>query len=175
MDCPACNNSLNQIKAGSVLVDVCDEGCGGLWFDSHELNQVDESHEAAGEHLLKITRHPDVQVDLHKKRSCPKCDGVIMMKHFMSTRHEIEVDECPNCGGFWLDAGELGQIRNQFESEAEREQAAKKVFSDTFGEDLARMLKENKEKAEQANNITKLFRFICPSYYIKGKQSWGAY
>jgi Zn-finger nucleic acid-binding protein len=32
-------------------------------------------------------------------------------RHFFSAKRRIEVDECPNCGGYWLDAGELAQIR----------------------------------------------------------------
>lgn len=175
MKCPACNNTLDQMKVGNITVDVCNQGCGGLWFDSSELRQVDEKHEAAGEALLNIKKNPNVSVDLHKTRSCPKCDDVIMMKHFMSVKNEVEVDECPKCRGFWLDAGELGQIRNQFKTEADREAAASKVFSETFGDELAKMLAENQEKVERAGNIAKIFRFLLPSYYMKGKQTWGAF
>lgn len=175
MKCPACANTLSQMKVGEITVDVCENGCGGIWFDGFELKRVDEKHEAAGESLLNIKKNPGVKVDYLKKRSCPKCDDVIMMKHFMSVKREVEVDECPNCGGFWLDAGELGQIRDQFATETDRESAASKVFSETFGEELEKMLDESQEKADRAHSIAKMFRFLCPSYYIPGKQKWGAF
>jgi Zn-finger nucleic acid-binding protein len=38
------------------------------------------------------------------------------------------VDECPNCGGYWLDAGELAQIRAE-RAGAEAEQAAEHNIS----------------------------------------------
>src|SRR5437773_8017127 len=118
MKCPACFNELTQTQVGSLVVDVCDGGCGGVWFDAFELQRVDEETEAAGDHLLKIHRDERVQVDVARKRECPRCAGVKLKRHFFSARRKIEVDECPNCGGYWLDAGELAQIRQ------EKEQAA---------------------------------------------------
>lgn len=175
MKCPACSNQLIATKVGDITVDVCKHGCGGIWFDNYELRRVDEKHEAAGEVLLNIQKNPGVDVDYDLPRSCPKCDDVIMLKHFMSVKREVEVDECGNCGGFWLDAGELGKIRDQFANEEAREKAAKVYFSETFGDELQRMLDESQEKAEKAHKIAKMFRFLCPSYYIPGKQKWGAF
>ncbi len=175
MKCPACSNQLEAMKVGNITVDVCQNGCGGLWFDNYELKQVDEKHEAIGEKLLHIPRNPDAKVDLKQRRACPKCDNVLMMKHFMSVKRDVEVDECGNCGGFWLDAGELGLIRDQFNTEADREKAAVSYFDETFGDDLQKMIDESEEKAERAHKIAKIFRFICPSYYIPGKQKWGAF
>ena len=88
---------------------------------------------------------------------------------------EVEVDECQNCGGFWLDYGELGRIRSQYSSEEERKKAAEEYFEDLFGEELKRMQEEAEEKREKAKKIIRMFRFICPSYYIPGKQDWGAF
>jgi len=175
MKCPACANTLVATKVGEITVDVCKNGCGGLWFDNYELKRVDERHEVAGEALLQFEKNPGVSVDYTKKRPCPKCNGVTMMKHFMSIKRDVEVDECGNCGGFWLDAGELGQIRNQFKTEADRTKAAEGFFDDAFGEELEKMLEESQEKADRAGSIAKMFRFLLPSYYIPGKQKWGAF
>ena len=175
MKCPACGNQLKLIIVGGLSVDVCKNGCGGIWFDNFELKQVDEKHESAGERLLQIERNPDTVVDRNQLRLCPKCENQKMMKHFMSVKKEVEVDECPACGGFWLDTGELGQIRSQFENEADRQRAADEYFEEVFGDDLAKMRAESEEKLKRARNIAKMFRFICPSYYIPGKQEWGAF
>jgi Zn-finger nucleic acid-binding protein len=34
-----------------------------------------------------------------------------LKRHFFSAKRKVEVDQCPNCGGYWLDAGELAAIR----------------------------------------------------------------
>jgi uncharacterized protein len=111
MKCPACFNNLTQMQVGNLVVDVCQHGCGGIWFDAFELNQVDEQNEAAGEPLLGISRDERIVVDPARKRECPRCPDMKLHRHFFSAKRRIEVDECPNCGGYWLDAGELAQIR----------------------------------------------------------------
>ena len=175
MKCPTCDNILDSLKLGNILLDVCAGGCGGIWFDAFELQKVDEPHEPTGEKLLEIKRKKNAKIDYTQKRSCPKCRDVIMIKHFFSVKRSVEVDECPKCGGFWLDYGELSRIRNLFESEEDRREAAKKYFDDIFGKELAQMHRESKEKTEKAQRIARMFKFICPSYYIPGKQEWGAY
>jgi len=117
MRCPACFNELTQLQVGSLLVDVCQGGCGGIWFDGFELQQVDEARESLGEPLLHIRRNERVTVDPSRKRECPRCTGVKLHRHYFSARRRVEVDQCPNCNGYWLDAGELTLIR------AERAQA----------------------------------------------------
>jgi uncharacterized protein len=113
MKCPACFNPLSSVTLGRLTVDVCRGGCGGTWFDAFELLQVDEPDESAGEWLVRIERDPRLQVDFSRKRSCPKCDGVKLMRHYFSPKRRVEVDECPGCGGYWLDAGELEKIRDE--------------------------------------------------------------
>jgi len=175
MKCPACGNALVAKKAGDVEVDVCEGGCGGIWFDWLELKKFDEPHESVGEELLEVARDPGVVVDRSKRLACPKCDGVVMMRHFFSVKRAVEVDECPGCGGYWLDAGELGQIRGLFGSEQERHQAAEEYFEEIFGEQLAAMAAESEVHLKKVRAIAQLFRFICPSFYIPGKQDWGAF
>ena len=175
MKCPACGNELREKKAGEITVDVCEGGCGGIWFDQFEFRKVDEPHESAGESLLESGRRKDVYIDRSAKRKCPRCDSVVMMRHFFCTKKEIEVDECPGCGGFWLDAGELGEIRSQYDNEEDRDKAAKEYFSELFGVHLTSMKAESREKLKKARSIASMFRFICPSAYIPGKQDWGAF
>ena len=37
---------------------------------------------------------------------CPRCDGALKESKF----EEIMIDTCENCGGVWLDSGELEQV-----------------------------------------------------------------
>ncbi len=175
MKCPACGNELEEMTAGDVAVDVCKGGCGGIWFDWLEMKKFDEPHESAGEAILEVERDDSVTVDHSKRLNCPKCDGIVMMRHFFSIKKEVEVDECPGCGGFWLDAGELGKIRSLFSTEEERHKAAKEYFDEVFGEELTAMQAEDEAKLAKAKKVTNMFRFICPSYYIPGKQEGAAF
>ena len=111
MKCPACDQVLTSIQVGAVEVDACQGGCGGVWFDAFELKKVDEEHEAAGEHLTRLERGPDLMVDAARKRDCPRCEGIKLKRHRFSRTSGVEVDHCPNCAGYWLDAGELEKIR----------------------------------------------------------------
>ena len=175
MNCPACGNVLEEMTIGDVVVDVCQGGCGGIWFDNFELEKFDEPHESAGEELLDIERDESIVVDRTKRLNCPKCDGIVMMRHFFSVKKEVEVDECPGCGNFWLDAGELGKIRSLFDTEEERHRAAHEYFSEVFGGQLAAIQNEDQAKLNKVRKIANMFRFVCPSYYIPGKQDWGAF
>ena len=123
MKCPACFNELSQVQVGNLIVDVCQGGCGGIWFDAFELQRVDEEEEVAGEQLLHIDRDPQVKVDPMRKRECPKCPGMKLQRHYFSARRRVEVDECPNCAGYWLDAGELAQIRAEKTLSAQEQQS----------------------------------------------------
>ena len=38
---------------------------------------------------------------------CPTCKDVTLA---MTTRHDIEIDYCPECRGVWLDRGELDKL-----------------------------------------------------------------
>ena len=175
MKCPACENPLQEMTVEDVTVDVCKGGCGGIWFDQFELKKFDEPHESAGERLLEIERDEGITVDRAKRFKCPKCEDVVMMRHFFSVKKQVEVDECPSCGGFWLDAGELDKMRSLFKTEEERHKAAEEQFAEIFGLQLAETQAQDEAKLNKVRRISNMFRFVCPSYYIPGKQDWGAF
>lgn len=174
MNCPACGETTSEMQAGDVKVDVC-ESCGGMWFDNYELRKVDEPHEAEGEALLDVREAAAVRVDHLAERTCPRCPDLELRRHFFSVERQVEVDECPGCGGIWLDVGELATIRAQFGSEEERRAAAAAYFDEVFGDRLAAARADSEEDTARARRIANLFRFLCPSYYIPGDQKWGAF
>lgn len=113
LKCPACNFELTKFTLGGITLDACHGGCGGIWFDAFELQHLDEQHELSDQHLLRIQINPRIKVDFSRKRACPRCQGVKLQRHFYSVRREVEVDHCPGCGGYWLDAGEFDKIRGE--------------------------------------------------------------
>jgi Zn-finger nucleic acid-binding protein len=118
MNCPACDNRLTPVTAGGVTVDVCKSGCGGIWFDNFELPKLKDPLNFDATLLLQADYSGHVPVDFEKRRNCPKCPDIVMMRHFFSQRRQVQVDECPNCGGMWLDAGELAMIRKETAEES---------------------------------------------------------
>lgn len=114
MNCPACGNVLGNLVAGNVALDVCRSGCGGVWFDNFELRRIDDTAAAA---LTSLWRDPAMHVDPKKKRTCPKCDSQVMLRRFFSRQKRVEIDECPNCAGVWLDGGEFDSIQAELHPE----------------------------------------------------------
>jgi Zn-finger nucleic acid-binding protein len=174
--CPSCGRSLTGQTAGGLTVDVCSGGCGGIWFDQAELRKVDEPSESAGEALLGVPRDPSVVIDLEARRICPKCsDRPVLMRHFTSVKRLVTIDECPECAGVWLDAGELRSIRAEFPSAEARQQAAEAYFAELVDGPLAIERAKTEAELARAPRFAGAFRYLCPSWYVPGKQDWGAF
>lgn len=139
MMCPVCRKMMALVQAGDFTVDVCDQGCGGMWFDQLELQRVDEAHEPLPAALTEAdTEAPTMNLN-EARRNCPKCGDVVMMRFFYSPRRRIQVDHCPNCGGYFLDKGELRDIRELFQSRDERDAEVAAIINDHFGAQIAAM------------------------------------
>lgn len=174
MRCPACRNTLDPRDSGDIRVDVC-RACGGIWFDRFELKKMDEPHEPIADDILNVGEAGPAKADRSERHRCPRCHDLIMMRHYFSVREEVEIDECPGCGGVWLDRGELSKVRGLFDSEAEKDRAAEKRFAEEFDGELKKMREKSRENRDRARKFSHLVRFLCPSYYVPGKQDWGAF
>jgi Zn-finger nucleic acid-binding protein len=167
MICPTCNGNLSQVSIEEIQLDVCKEGCGGIWFDNFELKKMDEPHEFTDENLLELlAENFRIEHDQSKKRNCPKCQDVVMMRNFFSIKQEVEIDHCPKCAGYWLDEGELYQIRNQYKTEEERRSAAISYFGEIFDGELSEAKETTQEEARKRQKVSNMFRLITPSYYL---------
>lgn len=119
--CPACQKTMKKIfmpKQGFHL-DVCLDGCGGIYFDNREFKYFDEQHENMDALIEAIEGKEFEKVDRNLIRKCPAC-GSDMVKNYSSVRKEIQIDECYFCGGKFLDNGELSKIREEYATEADR-------------------------------------------------------
>jgi uncharacterized protein len=176
MNCPACDRELTSRTAGDVTVDVCAGGCGGIWFDHFELRKLDEQSETAGESLLAVPRDPTVHIDPTKRYRCPSdTDAVVLMRHFWSVKRAVTIDECPECGGVFLDAGELGRIRDEFVTEAARHAAADAYFAEVVDPLVADAHAKDEADLAKAQRFAHALRFVCPSWYLPGKQAGAAF
>jgi len=129
MKCPVCQNEMVEKDFGGIKVDFCENGCKGIWFDWFELSKLDEKTEGAGEALKEALGCQSEKKERKNPVDCPKC-GIPMHEHKYQSSKEVNVDECYNCGGFFLDAGELRAIRDNFMSDKEREAYAQKLAGD---------------------------------------------
>jgi Zn-finger nucleic acid-binding protein len=107
MKCPACKNPLREKGANGMTLDICYGGCGGIWFDANELESVDAR---AATSLHTVWTAPHKKVALTEPRLCPRCPEQVLNRKWFSAAEKVEIDQCPKCGGIWLDAGEFSQI-----------------------------------------------------------------
>ena len=177
MNCLRCKTKMLVLENRSVKFDICYLGCGGIWFDWMELKKIDESHEADPEFIKKLSQCATKKVNLSEKLKCPKCPNQPMIRRFSSIKRKAEIDECPKCGGFWLDAGELLSIHSEYKTEEEKQEATQKHIADLFATSpvVAKEHAEIKQELDKIDKFKNAVRFICPSYYISGKQKWGAF
>ncbi len=162
MKCPACDRELSPRDLESVTVDVCDGGCGGIWLDAFELARVDEELPAE---IKDIARDPGLVVDDVRKRSCPRCASVKMQRHLFSADHRVEVDSCPGCGGYWLDAGELSAIREDVKKpESDRKPIRVHVASKSAPKEKESGNVGGGNRLNRACTLDSLYRMIGSKY-----------
>lgn len=130
LKCPRTGTALTKIKVGGISVEFS-KACGGVFFDNSELQHFNEKDSKRGEVLSAHLRQFIPQsLDLSQRVKCPKCPSVVMMRRFYSHKSKIELDECPSCGGFWFDYGELEQLRKLYPTKESRRKASREFEDD---------------------------------------------
>lgn len=131
INCPACGTQMKKIFIADlgINIDICVDGCGGIYLDNREFQKFDEQHEHIDEYIQQIENadYSHVTVEEEAVRICPAC-GAKMVKNPTSVKGEVIIDECYTCGGKFLDHGELTKIRAEYATEKDRSQAAIQAF-----------------------------------------------
>ena len=131
INCPACGKQMKKIFLTEigVNIDICTDGCGGIYLDNREYEKLDEKHEHVNQVIQEIENadFSHVKVDEDAIRVCPVC-GTNMVKNQLSVKGKIIIDECYSCGGKFLDHGELTKIREEYPAKKERSEVAMKAF-----------------------------------------------
>lgn len=127
--CPACGKEMKKvfIEGANCNVDICTDGCGGIFVDNREYKKFDEQHESIDKILEAYKGKTFSKQDQTKVRTCPVCDSK-MIKNYASSMQKVEIDQCYSCGGIFLDYGELQAIREQYKTEKDRQDAFKNYF-----------------------------------------------
>ena len=109
MTCLNCGTEMmnNQVSTKNDLVsyDMC-EKCGSLWLDKGELDKMAFHVEGSIEYC---SQDPVEEPEKHI-RKCPRCDNANLYRVRFLNSTDIIPHHCKECGGFWLDGGELDLI-----------------------------------------------------------------
>lgn len=167
MECPACHRTLRPVTIGGGTVEVCLEGCAGIWFGSGELRRFTDPTDAAGQALATFAGSSQVQVDVDQRRRCPRCLDSVLMRHFFSAKRAVTVDECPTCAGVWLDAGELAQILFEYPSVDARRQSAHAILEETLVDDRMALFGEQFQGQLPLNTSrSRLISSLLVAFYL---------
>ena len=104
MQCPRDGTDLVEERMHGIEVDHC-HTCNGRWLDQHELDELEATRASEDERRGTI-RFSDRESELR----CPVCGEP--MAAFNYRAYDLELDTCRAEHGFWLDAGEEGQVRD---------------------------------------------------------------
>lgn len=106
MKCLNCGAELTNYHVRTprqeVSYNLCDQ-CGSLWLDAGELDKV--ALQVAGDIEYcsqELAAGAEIQI-----RKCPRCDDSDLDRVKFLGCDDIVLHRCGNCGGFWLDGGEL--------------------------------------------------------------------
>ena len=158
IECPACHKEMAKIYVSSenINVDVCVDGCGGIYFDNREFKKFDEPKENIDEILNSLKDKTFIEVDETETRICPCC-GSNMVKHFSGIKIEVTIDSCYNCGGVFLDRGELEKIRAEYNTEKERSKDVVDFVNSIIGKEIDDMIETNAKLHQKRSRLKKFY------------------
>jgi len=131
--CPACGTIMTKvfIPSAGVSVDICADGCGGIFFDNKELNHFKHAGDNSMEEINRLLSGKEYKkVDEQAIRICPACSTNMVKNNIANTN--IQVDNCYQCGGIFLDYGELEIIRNSLKKYTNRNYTEPQTLSQQF-------------------------------------------
>ena len=171
INCPACGRPMKKVfmpKQG-VNLDVCVDGCGGIYFDNREFSKFDEPQEDISP-LLEVLKNKDfIQVDETAIRKCPAC-GTDMVKNYSSKGKIVQVDECYNCGGKFLDFGELEKIRSDYNTTQSNSEVLRDLYLDIGSDIIDRKAMRKTYNQDDGRNKGIILGFILAAFWLVSQQ-----
>lgn len=131
LQCPKCHQPLTGLDYEGVHIDTC-PSCGGDWLDAGELGAIVKARTVRfdQQQCLEMARAEKITgvklSTLDRHFTCPSCGGTTHPVNYGDDTGLI-IDKCAQCGGVWIDKGELEKIQELVEG-----------FEDELPEDLAR-------------------------------------
>src|SRR5450432_982294 len=109
MRCLNCNAEMVNYdvttRHAELFYDVC-EKCGSLWLDAGELDKM--AFQVKGS--IEFSSEEEETSSAKAARMCPRCENFQLARVKFLGETDIVLEHCRNCGGFWLDGGELNLV-----------------------------------------------------------------
>lgn len=111
MHCPACAKPFISIRYENVPVEQC-LGCKGVWLDQNKIWPIISGHHDHFTVKEEVSAIQQKGKDVPKDHSlkCPKCRQPLQTFQY-AVNSGVYLDRCPQKCGFWLDPGELNEVR----------------------------------------------------------------
>jgi Zn-finger nucleic acid-binding protein len=108
--CPKCRIPLCRVEIRGVPVHTCGD-CGGELIEELRLKAIERRGDPGWTESRKdeLCRLADQSNDLDDV-ICPRCSR-IMRKFLFRNYANLQVDQCPECKSYWLDAGEMEKMQ----------------------------------------------------------------
>lgn len=105
--CIKCKETMVPKLVEEVEVDLCPD-CHGLWLDQDEINALGAKSDAVLDELRKAVQAEEGQAEAPTTTAepCPACHG----KLSVASLGTFSVEYCMECGGLFLDRGELDKV-----------------------------------------------------------------
>ena len=162
INCPACGKTMRKIyiPEENINIDICLDGCGGIFFDNREFDKFNESHEDISKIVDAYEGKQYTPSNEYSQRECPAC-GMKMVQNTTKVGGDVVIDECYGCGAKFLDHNELLKIRDEYPTDEERSNAAMKMLYSKVGTEISntvrKQLYSNSKKSFTQKLVFKLF------------------
>lgn len=107
MKCPKCDSELKTLAFNDVEVDRC-AGCGGLWFDAFEHEELKQLSGSERIDYPPIKKKPAGA----GSGCCPK-DKQPLFAMVVAGQPHIAYESCGFCHGVFFDAGEFKDFKEE--------------------------------------------------------------
>lgn len=172
--CPACNAVMKKIfiPAAGINVDICADGCGGIFFDNQELQRFNKASDDISEIKEILEGKSFTPVDVSETRICPACGKSMVKTRIKGLK--VQIDTCYTCGGIFLDHGELDLIRQGVRKTTVNDLKIQNGMIDentirTFYKEFQQEEFVNNRRNEMVGNVL----FGCDSVHRFGQRRYG--
>ena len=104
MRCPKCDLEMSPKDYDGVEVDRC-FGCGGIWLDKGELEEIDSKKISTLIDIAGQTEKAEVMDQFDA--TCHRCDNPMMS---LTGANDVKFEWCDQCEGLFFDRGELAAL-----------------------------------------------------------------
>lgn len=127
MICPVCKKDAVIVEYNNIELDTCPK-CGGVWFDSGELELLLEAADLGGHerYLAGVKTSQEAKI-AEKKRRCPICLRK-MRKVYIDEDKKIVTDVCHGGHGIWFDGGEVTSLIEEYSKKEPEKAESKQVL-----------------------------------------------